>query len=182
MHYRGRVPRPVLVLVSGPPGSGKSTLAHRLAAELGLPLLSRDEIKQGMVHTTPDYVPEGADAVAWRTYAAFFDTLALLVRAEVSLVAEAAFGHDLWVRGLGPVLGHADLRVLRCTLDPHLARERSARRLAAAPAARAAHPDRAHLKAAPTFLPLTLDAPTLDVDPTDGYTPGLPAITTFARG
>ena len=32
------------VLVAGWPGSGKSTLAAALAAELGLPLLAKDEI------------------------------------------------------------------------------------------------------------------------------------------
>jgi predicted kinase len=35
-----------LVLVAGWPGSGKSTLAAALAAELGLPLLAKDEIKE----------------------------------------------------------------------------------------------------------------------------------------
>jgi predicted kinase len=37
------------VLVAGWPGSGKSTLAAALAAELGLPLLAKDEIKEALV-------------------------------------------------------------------------------------------------------------------------------------
>ena len=37
---------PVFVLVAGPPGSGKSTLAVPLAAELGLPLIAKDVIKE----------------------------------------------------------------------------------------------------------------------------------------
>ena len=37
------------VLVSGWPGSGKSTLAAALAAELGLPLLAKDEIKEALM-------------------------------------------------------------------------------------------------------------------------------------
>lgn len=36
------------VLVGGWPGSGKSTLAAALAAELGLPLLAKDEIKEAL--------------------------------------------------------------------------------------------------------------------------------------
>ncbi|WP_141549977.1 AAA family ATPase, partial [Nocardia farcinica] len=43
---------PVLAVVSGPPGSGKSTLAHALAADIGVPAIVRDEIKQGMVMAT----------------------------------------------------------------------------------------------------------------------------------
>lgn len=35
-----------IVLVSGAPGSGKTTLAVPLAAELGLPLISKDDIKE----------------------------------------------------------------------------------------------------------------------------------------
>jgi hypothetical protein len=37
------------VLVAGWPGSGKSTLAAALAAELGLPLLAKDEINEALV-------------------------------------------------------------------------------------------------------------------------------------
>jgi predicted kinase len=37
------------VLVAGWPGSGKSTLAAALAAELGLPLLAKDEIKEALM-------------------------------------------------------------------------------------------------------------------------------------
>jgi predicted kinase len=37
------------VLVAGWPGSGKTTLAAELATELGLPLLSKDEIKEALM-------------------------------------------------------------------------------------------------------------------------------------
>jgi predicted kinase len=37
------------VLVAGWPGSGKSTLAAALAAELGLPVLAKDEIKEALM-------------------------------------------------------------------------------------------------------------------------------------
>jgi predicted kinase len=37
------------VVVNGPPGSGKSTLAGPLAADLGLPLLAKDAVKETLL-------------------------------------------------------------------------------------------------------------------------------------
>lgn len=39
----------LFVLVAGWPGSGKSTLAAALAAEMRLPLLAKDEIKEALM-------------------------------------------------------------------------------------------------------------------------------------
>jgi predicted kinase len=47
------------VVVSGLPGSGKSTIAKPLAAELGLPLLARDRIKESLWDSL------GGGDVAW---------------------------------------------------------------------------------------------------------------------
>ena len=46
---QNRAPRAWFVLVAGWPASGKSTLATGLAAELGLPLLAKDEIKEALM-------------------------------------------------------------------------------------------------------------------------------------
>jgi cytidylate kinase len=37
------------VVVSGPPGSGKTTLARHIAAELQLPLIAKDTMKQALM-------------------------------------------------------------------------------------------------------------------------------------
>ena len=39
------------VVISGPPASGKTTLARALADALGLPLLAKDTLKQGLLDT-----------------------------------------------------------------------------------------------------------------------------------
>jgi len=46
-----------LIVVTGRPGSGKTTLAHTLAKAIHCPLISRDEIKEGLVNTTGTYQP-----------------------------------------------------------------------------------------------------------------------------
>jgi len=62
----------VLVLVTGVPGSGKTTLARRVAAELELPMLSRDVIKETLFDTLglgdktwADTLGRASSAVVW---------------------------------------------------------------------------------------------------------------------
>jgi adenylate kinase family enzyme len=43
--------KPKLVIVTGQPGSGKTTLSKELGKLLYLPVISRDEIKEGYVNT-----------------------------------------------------------------------------------------------------------------------------------
>jgi predicted kinase len=171
---------PTLIIVSGPAGSGKTTLAHQLAATLGCPALCRDEIKEGMVVSNPGFVPATSDQLTERTYDVFFEVIALLLKAEVTLVAEAAFQHRLWWRGLEPLTDIAMLRIVRCQASDELTRQRARARLAAEPT-RAAHADTEHFSVQRTFDPIHLDAPTLDVDTSDGWRPGLDEIAAFCR-
>lgn len=91
--------RPTLIVVTGPAGSGKTTLAYAVGAALGAPVVSRDAIKEGMVAAEPGFVPATSDPLTLRTFGVFFANLDLLLRAEVTTVAEAAFGARLWTEG-----------------------------------------------------------------------------------
>ena len=174
------MPLPTLVIVSGPAGSGKTTLAHRLAAMIGCPALCRDEIKEGMVAATPGFVAESSDPLTERTYGLFFATIRLFLEHGVTHVAEAAFQHANWVRGLEPLRPLAELRIVRCWVAPDLARARAAQR-SGEQATRAAHDDTGYFSVQRSFEPIRFDAPTLDVDTTDGYNPDLGAIAAFVR-
>lgn len=178
--------KPILTVVSGPPGSGKTSLAHQIARELGCPAIIRDEIKQGMASATPGYEPGTNDPLNIPALEAFFDVLAVLLRARVTLVAEAAFQDRLWRPNLEPLLELARIRVIRCAVDAEISRDRIARR-AAGSAHRAAHADGELLKAITAgehslnaFRWIRMDLPTLTVDTTSGYDPPLPDIVAFA--
>jgi predicted kinase len=171
---------PHLIVVSGQAGSGKTTLAHRLAQTVGCPAICRDEIKEGMVHAYGSgFVARTSDPLTTRTYPLFFDCLRLLLEGGVTVVAEAAFQHRLWSQGLAPLLELADLRIVRCFVDDDELLRRRHRRLAEV-ATRSAHADSDVLTVASGWDAIHLPAPTLDVDTSDGYRPGLEQIADFA--
>jgi len=183
------VARPTLVVVSGPPGSGKTTLAHALAREIGCPAICRDEIKEGMVHAEGGAFQGGhGDPLTQRTLPLFFEVLRLLVDARVTVVAEAAFQDGLWSPGLEPLADRADLRIVRCIVDAGI----SFRRASARPATRERH-TKAHgdstigkqladwEDAFRSFEHISIAAPAIDVDTSDGYTPSLAQLVEFVN-
>ncbi|GII30452.1 hypothetical protein Pmi06nite_38940 [Planotetraspora mira] len=139
-----------------------------------------------MVHSTPGFEASAGDPLTRRTLTVFFDVLATLLRAGVTVVAEAAFQDKLWRPNLEPLGEIAAIRVVRCTVGTGVAHERIVRR-ARENAHRAAHADRDLLRAIAdgerpieSWVPISLDVPTLIVDTTDGYKPCIEDITSFA--
>jgi predicted kinase len=175
---------PVLVVVSGPAGSGKTTLAHAIARGMGCPAICRDEIKEGMVHNTTDFVAARGDELTSRTLPVFFGVLDLLLRAGVTTVAEAAFQDRVWRPHLEPFGGLARIRVVHAVVAADVAFQRILHRRAHNPLRRA-HADPASGDAASqaeahnAFDRVSIDAPWIEVDTTDGYRPALGDVVAF---
>jgi predicted kinase len=174
---KGRLPG--LIVVTGAPGVGKSTLARSLAQALRCPVVSRDEIKEGLITTSgvvgvslqPDTDIQGEASEL------FFDTLGLWVGRGVTVIAEAAFQHSVWAPRLKTLMDLARVRLILCDVKPGTARSRVAARMANDPLWSQFHPGEATIR----YDPPRLESPTLRVDTTEGYQPSLETIVKFAR-
>ncbi len=178
---------PTLVVVSGPAGAGKTTLAHRLARAVGCPAVCRDEIKEGMAHSSPGFVPAPGDELTARTLPVFFGVVELLLQAGVTTVAEAAFQDRVWRPRLEALRGLADLRVVHCVVAAEVALRRDLQRSTANPV-RWVHvgprPDRdvtEFVRQHEAFDRVSVEAPWIEVDTSSGYLPEFDEIVRFVN-
>ncbi|WP_328425986.1 ATP-binding protein [Micromonospora sp. NBC_00389] len=110
--------RPVVVAVCGSPGAGKTTVASATARRLGVPFLTRDEIKTGIglssaavqdggLRLDPDFHIAGGP-FSRRAEAVMVDAARLLATAGASFVVESS----VLSHGLLDALVASDARVL----------------------------------------------------------------------
>ena len=109
-----------LILVTGRPGSGKTTLARTIAGELGdsnLELFGRDDFKHSVIK---DPRVPAADANR-RTTELFWTEVTQALNKNQSVLAEAAFQHNLWSKLLAELTIEVDTRIIHCDIDPEVA-------------------------------------------------------------
>ena len=175
-----------LIIVTGAPGSGKSTLARRLAGDLRLPLLMKDELKEALydVFGSPD--PAASRQVAQGAYTVLWCVVGRLLNAGCGLVLESNFYVGFSEIALAPFVARASTVQLQCGGDPEVISQRYRER-AERGERHPGHHDHAALPrlrdglANGSFEPLALDIPTLRVDTTGAteYEPGYDEILRF---
>jgi glucokinase len=81
------------VVVSGPAASGKTVLAQAISAELGWPLISKDEIKEALVEVFPPKTTEDASSLGQAA-------MAVLLRIAAKVTSGAVLD-AVWREGQG---------------------------------------------------------------------------------
>ena len=163
--------KPYLIIVTGRPGSGKTTFAKALGSEIFMPLISRDQIKEGYLQTigkTHAELPQDTNKIVTGI---FFDTLLGLVDKNVSVIAEAAFQHKVWANMLERFMGKARINLLICRVSDDVAHDRFMQRRLEDPMRKFFHGDKGVEFNAGSYEEPHLDLPTLYVDTLGEYKP-----------
>ncbi len=177
-------PKPKCIIITGRPGSGKNTLAVKLARRLWMPLVSRDEIKEGLVNTfgvKHDLLPPETNG---RATELFFGLVNEYLGAQISVVLEAAFQHKVWAPRMMRILELASPFIIQCSVDDAVAARRYLERGLADESREYYHGDNlvihyrktGEILPAAGFTPPKFDLPTIEVSTDGEYKPGIEEI------
>jgi len=166
------MPTPHLIIITGRPGSGKTTLAKALSAAFHMPLISRDQIKEGYIHTQGKPHAALPKETNGTVNEIFFSTLTYLAESGVSVIAEAAFQHKVWSHMLPNFMEKTQLSIIICKIDEQDALGRFTDRKRDDSLREYFHGD-ADDTSPPPYEEPHLDVPTFHVDTLGEYKPSI---------
>jgi predicted kinase len=177
--------KPKCIIVTGRAGAGKTTLSKKLGQHLWMPVISRDEIKEGYVNTfgvKHDQLPHETDRLVTDF---FFDVVLRFLAGKVSVIIEAAFQHSVWEWRMPKILELSHPFIIVCSVAAEIAAQRHLKRGLENPRREFYHEDKRvslyratgdigtpQPYAAPNF-----NVPTLQVLTDNDYSPSLSEIT-----
>ena len=176
--------KPRCIIVTGRAGSGKTTLAKKLGERLWMPVISRDEIKEGYVNTfgvKHDELPADTNGLVSDL---FFVIINQYLAGNISVVIEAAFQHRVWEPRMPKIVELAMPVIVLCCVDDAVAARRHLQRGLENPNREFYHGDRrvAHYRqtgeilSPETYAAPQFNVPTIEVSTDGEYVPGIDEI------
>ena len=172
-----------LVIVGGAPATGKTTLARALGVSLGLPVITKDDIKEALAAPFATGDREWSKQLGVAAYSALYAVAGRILAAGQGLILESNFWRPESEGALRELARLAPTVVIVCRTTDTLRRQRFEER-----AARGRH--RVHVDSAilaewtddDAKFQIDIGVPRLVVDTSDGYAPDLDHVAAFARG
>ena len=176
--------KPKCIIITGRAGADKTTLSKKLGRQLWMPVISRDEIKEGYVNTfgvKHDQLPPDTDGFVSNF---FFDTVCQYLTNKVSVIIEAAFQHHVWEWRIPRILELSHPYIIVCSVDEETAAQRHLQRGLANPRREFYHSDKrvslywatGEIGTPQPYVAPNLDVPTLYVLTENDYSPNLDEI------
>ena len=165
--------KPQLIIISGPPGAGKTRLARPLANRMGLPLFSKDAIKEQLADSLGEHSAGISRELGLASVMQVYAIAGEMLRAGQSLIIEGAFHKGLAEQDLAPILPLADTTLVHVQADDELLMSRYEKR-ATDPDRHPIHEDAARLSDLKHYLaegvvgPLDIDCHLVSIDTTYG--------------
>jgi predicted kinase len=125
--------KPTIIIITGAPGTGKTTLGRQLAADLKLPFVYKDGIKERLYDTMGLQDREWSRRLGRAAYALLEHFAEVLLQAGQSFIIESNFDKELALPmfvGLQERWGYRPLQIW-CRTEPELLLERFKARTAA---------------------------------------------------
>jgi predicted kinase len=172
-----------LVVVGGGPATGKTTLAVALGTALGLPVITKDDIKESLAEPFATGDREWSRQLGRSTYAVLWTVTRKILSGGGGLVLESNFTRTWSETRLRELSSLAPTCMIICRVPDALRRQRYAARAARGERHRV-HVDAAVLEewdADDSDFLVDIGTPSLVVDTTDGYAPDIDRIVAFAR-
>ncbi len=117
---------PCLVIISGAPASGKTTLSKRLAPEISIPLIAKDDIKEMLFDHLPQFDREWSTIEGRMAMGMMYAGAETLLRTGYHVMIESSFNRSIAVEEINALVQRtgADLIEVHCQLDDELRQQR----------------------------------------------------------
>lgn len=181
-----RCERPQLIIVNGPPASGKSTLGKEIAAELGIPFLSKDALKEEMYDSLGKIERTISRRLGETSMRLMYTVAKKILDAGLGVVIEANFYHGVSEKDLSKLIAVSDAVMVHCTAPEEVLKQRYIQR-AKSGERHPVHDDANRADELSKDLdkgiydPLDLGIPLILVDASDGFNPSVAEIVSRLR-